>query len=88
MHNSIEKARPRVAKVTCFIEPLEGSADPPDLLQQYRRWCSEPLQIPGGSVIGFPYMYITMAICPSLGADVDKHVIFDVQRRRNTINKL
>ena len=26
-----------------------------------------------------------MAICPSLGADVDKHVIFDVQRRRNTI---
>ena len=62
MHNSIEKARPHVAKVTCFIEPFEVSSDPPDLLQQYRRWCSDPLQIPGGSAIGFPYMYITTVI--------------------------
>ena len=62
MHNSIEKVRPHVAKVTCFIEPFEVSSDPPDLLQQYRRWCSDPLQIPGGSVIGFPYMYITTTI--------------------------
>ena len=76
IHNTIEKVRPHVAKVVCFIEPFEAPSGPPRKRQHYRGFRHGPRQMPRGSATFFFEVLGLPAVGPSFVASADICVVF------------